>query len=154
MASLLLSFAGQALGGALGPAGAIAGRALGALAGGAVDRALFGDNARRAVEGPRLNDLAVMGSTEGAPIPRLYGRARLSGQVIWATKLEEVVSTRTESASGGKGSGPRTTVWKTFASLASISSVVASTTARCAAARRSPCTPMRAPSTSIPRAIF
>jgi hypothetical protein len=109
MASLLLSFAGQALGGALGPAGAIAGRALGALAGGAVDRALFGDNARRAVEGPRLNDLAVMGSTEGAPIPRLYGRARLSGQVIWATKLEEVVSTRTESAGGGKGGGPRTT---------------------------------------------
>jgi hypothetical protein len=110
MASLLLSFAGNALGGALGPAGAIAGRALGALAGGVVDRALFGDNARRAVEGPRLNDLTIMGSTESAPLPRLYGRARLSGQVIWATKLEEVVSTRTESASGGKGgSGPRTT---------------------------------------------
>ncbi|HEX5779698.1 MAG TPA: hypothetical protein VFY21_12735, partial [Xanthobacteraceae bacterium] len=110
MASLLLSFAGQALGGAFGPAGAVAGRAIGALAGGVIDRALFGDNARRAVEGPRLNDLSVMGSTEGAPIPRLYGRARLSGQVIWATKLEEVVSTRTESAGGGKGgSGPRTT---------------------------------------------
>ena len=43
MASLLLSFAGQSLGAAFGPVGAIAGRALGALAGGVVDRALFGD---------------------------------------------------------------------------------------------------------------
>ncbi|MCC6946954.1 MAG: glycoside hydrolase/phage tail family protein [Bradyrhizobiaceae bacterium] len=110
MASLLLSFAGASPGGVLGPAGALAGRAIGALAGGAIDRALFGDNARRRVEGPRLQDLDVMSSTEGAAIPRLYGRARLSGQVIWATHLEEVISTRTESAGGGKGgSGPRTT---------------------------------------------
>jgi hypothetical protein len=29
-----------------------------------------------------------MASTEGAPIPRVYGRARLAGQVIWATKIE------------------------------------------------------------------
>ncbi len=63
MASLLLSFAGNALGGAFGPAGAIAGRALGALAGGVVDRALFGDPTRRNIEGPRLNDLSVLGST-------------------------------------------------------------------------------------------
>ena len=45
-----------------------------------------------------------MASTEGAAIPRVYGRARLSGQVIWATNLEEVVSTQTQS-SGGKGMG-------------------------------------------------
>ena len=48
-------------------------------------------------KGPRLSDLDVMASTEGAPIPRVYGRARLAGQVIWATKLEEVVTTRTET---------------------------------------------------------
>ena len=54
--------------------------------------------ARRATsKGPRLSDLDVMASTEGAPIPRVYGRARLAGQVIWATKLEEVVTTRTET---------------------------------------------------------
>jgi hypothetical protein len=34
-----------------------------------------------------------MASTEGAAIPRIYGRARLSGQVIWATNLEEVAIT-------------------------------------------------------------
>jgi hypothetical protein len=121
MAALLLSFAGASLGAALGPAGAIAGRLAGALAGGVIDRALFGDNTRRRIEGPRLAELDVMGSTEGAPIARLYGRARLSGQMIWATKLEEVVATRTESAGGGKGgSGPRatTTTYAYFANFA------------------------------------
>jgi hypothetical protein len=110
MAALLLSFAGASLGAAFGPAGAVAGRAIGALAGGVIDRALFGEPTRRRIEGPRLADLEVMGSTEGAPVPRLYGRARLSGQMIWATRLEEVVSTRSESAGGGKGGGPRSTI--------------------------------------------
>ena len=110
MAALLLSFAGNALGSAFGPAGAMVGRAVGAVAGGFIDRALFGDDTRRRIEGPRLNDLDVMGSTEGAPIPRLYGRARLSGELIWATRLEEVISTRSETAGGGKGGGPRITM--------------------------------------------
>jgi len=101
MAALVLSIAGGAAGAVFGPAGAIAGRIAGALAGNFIDRALLTPD--RSVEGPRLADLDVMASTEGAPIPRVYGRARLSGQVIWATRLEEVVSTRTESASGGKG---------------------------------------------------
>jgi hypothetical protein len=86
-----------------GPAGAIAGRIAGALAGNMIDRSLFAED--RSVQGPRLADLDVMASTEGAPIPRVYGRARLSGQVIWATRLEEVVSTRTEGGSGGGKGG-------------------------------------------------
>ena len=111
MAALVLSVAGGAAGSVFGPAGAIAGRIAGALIGNVVDRSLFAQN--RTVQGPRLADLDVMASTEGAPIPRVYGRARLSGQVIWATNLEEVVSTRTDtSGGGGKGgvvSGPSTT---------------------------------------------
>src|SRR6476661_11047093 len=104
MAALVLSVAGGAAGGAVfGPAGAVAGRLVGAIGGNLIDRALFGGGERN-VEGPRLADLDVMASTEGAPIPRVYGRARLSGQVIWATPLEEVVSTNTTS-SGGKGLG-------------------------------------------------
>ncbi|MCO5129838.1 MAG: glycoside hydrolase/phage tail family protein [Xanthobacteraceae bacterium] len=109
MAALVLSIAGGALGAAFGPVGAIAGRIAGALIGNAVDRTVFGTD--RTVTGPRLADLDVMASTEGAPIPRVYGRARLSGQVIWATPLEEAVSTDTAS-SGGKGGlfgGPTTT---------------------------------------------
>jgi Gene Transfer Agent (GTA)-like protein/putative tail protein len=129
MAALVLSAAGSAAGKAVfGPAGAIAGRLIGALAGNAIDRALFGSRRDVSVEGPRLADLAVMASTEGAPIPRVYGRARLPGQVIWATNLEEVVSSTATSqpsgGSGGKGMGGGSTVTTTtttysyFANLA------------------------------------
>jgi hypothetical protein len=110
MAALVLSVAGAAAGSVFGPAGAIVGRIAGALVGNIIDQKLFGPGDQNVV-GPRLADLDVMASTEGAPIPRVYGRARLVGQVIWATQLEEVVSDSTTS-SGGKGhlvSGPRTT---------------------------------------------
>ena len=105
MASLVLSVAGGAAGAVFGPAGAIAGRIAGALAGNLIDRSLFAQDTSRSVQGPRLADLDVMASTEGAPIPRVYGRARLSGQMIWATRLEEVVTTRTETSGGGGGKG-------------------------------------------------
>src|SRR6185437_10046385 len=124
MAALLLYVAGGAAGSALlGPVGAIAGRLVGALAGNAIDQSLFSPRRDVAIDGPRLSDLTVMASTEGAPIPRTYGRARLSGQVIWATNLEEVVSASTQS-SGGKGMGggssvtATTTTYSYFANFA------------------------------------
>ncbi len=117
MAALVLSLAGAAAGSSLfGAAGAIAGRIVGAVAGSLIDQALFGT--KRQVEGPRLADLDIMSSSEGAPIPRVYGHARLAGQVIWATKLEEVLSIKKE---GGKGiGGPRvtTTTYSYFANFA------------------------------------
>ena len=120
MAALVLSTAGGALGSVFGPAGAIAGRIAGALAGNLVDRALFGGG-NTTTSGPRLSDLDIMASTEGAPIPRVYGRARLAGQVIWATRLEEVATD--ETSSGGKGgtlSGPSntTTTYSYFTNFA------------------------------------
>ena len=127
MAALVLSAAGAAAGKAVfGPAGAIAGRLVGALAGNAIDRALFASRREISQEGPRLADLEVMASTEGAPIPRVYGRVRLAGQVIWATNPEEVVSTtsQTTGSSGGKGMGggpsvtTNTTTYSYFANLA------------------------------------
>ena len=103
MAALVLSIAGAAAGGsALGQIGAMVGRLVGAVAGNLIDRALLGPRSA-SIDGPRLADLTVMASTEGASIPRVYGRTRLSGQVIWATNLEEVVSTTKQS--GGKGMG-------------------------------------------------
>jgi hypothetical protein len=121
MAALVLSVAGGAAGAVFGPAGAIAGRIAGALAGNMIDQALFGSTAR-SVTGPRLADLEVMASTEGAPIPRLYGRARLSGQVIWATRLEEVVSTSSQSAGGkgGLGGATATTTTTTYSYFANF----------------------------------
>lgn len=121
MATLVLGTLGGTIGGALfGPVGALAGRALGALGGSAVDSLLLGGGAR--AEGPRLSEFGTMTSTEGAAMPRLYGRARLSGQVIWAAPVEEVVSTQT-SSSGGKGGdlaggGAGTTSYRYFGSFA------------------------------------
>lgn len=42
-------------------------------------------------------------STEGAALPRIYGRARVGGQIIWATEFEEDVSTTREAGGAGKG---------------------------------------------------
>lgn len=102
MATLVLQAAGQAVGGFLGgPFGAVLGRAAGGIAGSIFDQALFGPGTRR-IEGPRLKELQLLGSTEGAPIPKIYGRVRISGQVIWATRFEETATTRSQR-SGGKG---------------------------------------------------
>jgi hypothetical protein len=112
MATLALAAAGAAVGSTLLPAGvtllgatlsgAAIGAQIGAFAGSYVDQMLLGQSGGRTVHGPRLNDLHVTASTEGAPLPRVYGRARLGGQVIWADELEEEAVT---SDAGGSGKG-------------------------------------------------
>lgn len=77
-----------------------------AFAAGQADRLIFGPHKRK-VTGPRLQSFSVQASTEGAPILRGFGRARVSGQVIWAANFKETVSETTES-SGGKGGRART----------------------------------------------
>ncbi|CAD5300244.1 putative phage tail protein [Bosea sp. 62] len=106
MATLVLQVAGSVLGAAVGgPFGAMIGRSLGAIAGASLDQSLFGGGGgTRIVEGPRLKEIDGLASTEGAPIPRVYGRARLGGQLIWATRFEEEVTTTvTRTKAGGKG---------------------------------------------------
>ena len=122
MAALVLSVAGAAAGAVFGPIGAIAGRIAGAMVGNMLDRSLFGTPAKD-VEGPRLADLDVMSSSEGAAIPRVYGRARLSGQVIWATALEEVATVEERGGGkgmmmGGGGGGGESTTYTYFANFA------------------------------------
>ena len=104
MTTLVLQTVGSVVGGVVGgPLGAILGRTLGGLAGAAIDSALFGgSDTPRHTEGPRLKDIDGLTSTEGAPIPRVYGRARIGGQLIWATRLEEVANT-TADRSGSRG---------------------------------------------------
>lgn len=54
--------------------------------------------------GSRVDGLEIQTSSEGAPVPRVYGRMRLAGQVIWASRFKE---TRTrQKTGGGKGGGP------------------------------------------------
>ncbi|MFZ5610168.1 MAG: phage tail protein [Pseudomonadota bacterium] len=98
MATLVLAAVGQAI---AGPVGSL----VGAVAGSFIDRQIFrpGGGLR---EGPRLKDLSVQGASYGAPIPLIYGRARVAGNVIWSSGL---VESRSEERSGGKGGGGGTT---------------------------------------------
>ena len=99
MATLALSLAGGVVGGALGgPFGATVGRALGALAGSAVDAMLFAEEAPATVG----RDIRLTGSSEGGAVPRAWGWNRLSGNIIWATRLER----HTVTSAGGKGTAP------------------------------------------------
>jgi GTA TIM-barrel-like domain/Putative phage tail protein len=117
MATVVLSYAGAALGTLVGgPMGGIIGRAVGGLAGNLLDQRLFGQ--KRRSEGPRLNDLRVMASEEGAAVPAVWGRMRVAGQVIWATNLEEVVSTETQKASSKGGPKSTSTSYSYFGNFA------------------------------------
>ena len=112
MATLVLQAAGQAVGGFLGPVGAIVGRAAGALAGHIIDQRLFGDNSTRQVG--RIDELTVQTASEGNALPKVYGRMRLAGTVVWATDFEEHVAT----SSSGKGGGPQVEEFHYTASFA------------------------------------
>ena len=112
MATVALQYAGSAVGGMLGgPLGGILGRAAGGLIGSFADARLFGKG--RTTKGPRLDDLTVMGSSEGASIPVVWGRARIAGQVIWATDFEEEATRSAGTGAKGTdaGSDAATTVF-------------------------------------------
>lgn len=57
----------------------------------------------RVFEGPRLESFHLQTSRDGAAIPRVFGRVRLAGQVIWASQVREQVN---DESVGGKGGGP------------------------------------------------
>lgn len=103
MATLVFGTIGTALGGPLGGA-------IGALVGRQADAALFGAPGR---QGPRLRELEVTLSSYGQAIPRIYGRMRTAGAVIWATELEE----HAETLGAGKGL-PAVTTYSYTANLA------------------------------------
>ncbi len=121
MATLVLGIAGSAAGGALLPSGltmfgsTLTGAAIGGAAasiGGAfVDQALLGPLAGATgltslQAGPRLSDVKLGTSSEGTPIPRVYGRVRIPGQLIWATRFkEEKRKVKQANAGGGKNVG-------------------------------------------------
>lgn len=79
-----------------------------AYAANVAERLVFGPRKRK-ITGPRLDTFQVQASTEGAGVVRVYGRARVSGQVIWAANFRETVSTTTERSGKGGRLGTKTT---------------------------------------------
>jgi hypothetical protein len=118
MGELILAPAGAIAGAAILPngvnllgqniSGAALGQTIGRYAGRAIDDALLAP-----VEAPRIKSLHIMESREGAILPRLYGRMRVGGQVIWASRFKE--ARREDSA--GKG-GPRVVDYRYSVSFA------------------------------------
>ena len=124
MATLVLATAGSAIGASiggtiLGVSAATIGGFVGSTIGSAVDSWIVSSLApAQRIEGARLDSLRITSSTEGAVIPRLYGRVRIGGNIIWATDFREETSTTRQG--GGKGGGPkvRTTEYLYYASFA------------------------------------
>ena len=97
-AELLTGIAGAAIGFAIGgPQGAMYGYAIGSATG----SVLFGPKVPDQ-EGPKLTNLYVLTSQEGAPIFKVYGSARVGGNVIWGKPLQEH---KKKKKAGGKGGG-------------------------------------------------
>lgn len=120
MATIVLSAAGLALGTGiggtvLGLSAAAIGQAAGATVGRLIDQRLLGSGSA-AVETGRVDRFRIMGAGEGATVGQVYGRMRVSGQVIWATSFQE----SSETAGGGKGTpaGPSVTQYSYTISLA------------------------------------
>ncbi|WP_209425709.1 glycoside hydrolase/phage tail family protein [Pararhodobacter sp. SW119] len=106
MATLVLSAVGAAagaqVGGAvLGLSGAVIGRAVGATVGRVIDQRLLGLGSR-SVDHSRVDRLRITGAGEGVALPRLWGRMRLAGHVIWASNFEEHAG-RSRRTKGGLG---------------------------------------------------
>lgn len=124
MATLALGALGTAIGGSiggsfLGMTAAAVGGMIGSSIGSVVDSWIISSLAPdQRIEGQRLETLRVVSSTEGMTIPRIYGRMRVGGNVIWATDFREEQST--ESQGSGKGGGPKvtTTTYLYFCSFA------------------------------------
>ena len=106
MATIVLAAVGGAIGAnfggaVLGLSGAVLGRAVGATLGRVIDQRLMGAGSQ-VVETGRLDRLRLTGATEGAPVARVWGRVRIGGQVIWATRFVETAQSRRV---GGKRGG-------------------------------------------------
>lgn len=96
MAQVVLSAVGQSVGGPVG-------RVIGATIGRAIDNRVVGSLGPARQVGPRLETLKVQGTAEGSPMACVFGRARVTGQVIWAARFLEGKS----KGLAGKG-GPKT----------------------------------------------
>ncbi|WP_347268795.1 glycoside hydrolase TIM-barrel-like domain-containing protein [Paracoccus sp. (in: a-proteobacteria)] len=124
MATILLGAVGTAIGGGfggtiLGLSGAAIGGMIGSGIGSMVDSWIVSSLLPgQRIEGQRMDSLRITSATEGVVIPRLYGRMRIGGNIIWATDFRE--ETNVHRQGGGKGGGQKvtTTEYLYYASFA------------------------------------
>ncbi len=103
MATILLSSAGAAIGSGfggsvLGLSGAVLGRAIGATAGRAIDQNVLQGGAQAGQSG-KIDRFRIPSVGYGIPVQEVWGRMRIAGQIIWASRFLE----SSQSSGGGKG---------------------------------------------------
>jgi hypothetical protein len=119
MATLVLGAAGAAIGGSiggtiLGVSAATIGGMVGSTVGGVVDSWIVSQlSPMQRIEGARLDQLQITSAAEGGVLPRLYGRMRIGGNIIWATDFNETIVTE-RTRVGGKGGGGSRVVTTTY----------------------------------------
>lgn len=115
MATIVLSAVGAAAGasiggGVLGLSSVVLGRAIGATVGRSIDQRLMGGGSQ-VVETGKIDRFRLTSASEGTAIANVYGRMRVGGQVIWASKFKENINV---STTGGKGQPSTTTKQFTY----------------------------------------
>lgn len=120
MATIVLGAVGASIGasvggGVLGLSSVVIGRAVGASVGRAIDQRLMGSGSQT-VETGRVERFRLTSASEGSPVAQVFGRMRVAGQVIWATRFGE----HQQTSGGGKGapSQPQTVSYSNTVSLA------------------------------------
>jgi len=109
MATLVLGAVGTAIGGSigggiLGISAATIGGFVGSAIGSAVDSWIVSSlTPAQRVEGPRLDSLRITSSTEGAVVPRVFGRMRMGGNVIWAVSCPNPLVMYDQAVTQGSG---------------------------------------------------
>lgn len=78
------------------------GSAIGALVGAKIDGALQSSLNGRTSSSSRLGNLSVQSSIDGAFMPKIFGSAKIAGQVIWADNFKETTIKRTVGGKGGQ----------------------------------------------------
>ncbi len=96
--------------------------AAGTIAGTIIDRMLFSQG--EDFQGPRLSDLTVQTSTEGATLPILFGTMRFAGNIIWSTGLTENATEEEQGGMSGGGSSYTTYSYTTDAAVAICEGVI------------------------------
>lgn len=99
MAVLVIGAAGAYLGAVVG-IGAAAGWMIGTY----VYSSFLAPGQKQSVRTPELNDLRVMGTEYGEPIPYIIGTMSVAGQMWWNSDRRPVITTTT-TTQGGKGGG-------------------------------------------------
>ncbi|MFW8634286.1 baseplate multidomain protein megatron [Cribrihabitans pelagius] len=122
MATILLAAAGSAIGGAIGGtvaglSSAVIGRAVGASLGRLIDERLLGAGSGP-VETGRVDRFRITQAGAGEPVAKVFGRMRLGGQVIWASRFLETASTTGGGGGKGRPKEPQVTRYSYSVSLA------------------------------------